>query len=92
MIKRMLAEMDVACTLLCDPSDVFDTPADGELHRHRVTGPEIADRTGLTHGSVRVNLHRGMELLRASLGITPPARPARPRAGTHSRPDDGSDE
>lgn len=29
-----------------------------------MTGPEIAERTGLTHGSVRVNLHRGMEILR----------------------------
>ena len=29
-----------------------------------MTGPEIAARTGLTHGSVRVNLHRGMEQLR----------------------------
>jgi RNA polymerase sigma-70 factor, ECF subfamily len=33
-----------------------------------MTGPEIAARTGLTHGSVRVNLHRGMEQLRAKLG------------------------
>jgi RNA polymerase sigma-70 factor (ECF subfamily) len=32
-----------------------------------LTGPEIAAHTGLTHGSVRVNLHRGMELLRAIL-------------------------
>jgi len=32
-----------------------------------MTGPEIAARTGLTHGSVRVNLHRGMEMLRAKL-------------------------
>jgi RNA polymerase sigma-70 factor (ECF subfamily) len=32
-----------------------------------MTGPEIAERTGLTHGSVRVNLHRGMQLLRAAL-------------------------
>jgi RNA polymerase sigma-70 factor, ECF subfamily len=32
-----------------------------------MTGPEIADRTGLTHGSVRVNLHRGMQLLREKL-------------------------
>jgi RNA polymerase sigma-70 factor (ECF subfamily) len=31
-------------------------------------GPEIAARTGLTPGSVRVNLHRGMALLRESLG------------------------
>src|SRR5262245_61470799 len=31
-------------------------------------GPEIAARTGLTHGSVRVNLHRGVALLRQRLG------------------------
>src|SRR5207302_9827588 len=30
-----------------------------------MTGPEIAERTGLTHGSVRVNLHRGIQQLRA---------------------------
>jgi RNA polymerase sigma-70 factor, ECF subfamily len=33
-----------------------------------MTGPEIAVRTGLTHGSVRVNLHRGMLQLRETLG------------------------
>ncbi len=33
-----------------------------------LTGPEIAARTGLTHGSVRVNLHRGMQQLRELLG------------------------
>jgi RNA polymerase sigma-70 factor (ECF subfamily) len=32
-----------------------------------LTGPEIASRTGLTHGSVRVNLTRGMTLLRPLL-------------------------
>jgi RNA polymerase sigma-70 factor (ECF subfamily) len=32
-----------------------------------MTGPEIASRTGLTPASVRVNLHRGMKLLRARL-------------------------
>lgn len=32
-----------------------------------MTGPEIAARTGLTHGSVRVNLYRGMQLLRERL-------------------------
>lgn len=32
-----------------------------------MTGPEIAARTGLTPGSVRVNLHRGMRQLRAAL-------------------------
>jgi RNA polymerase sigma-70 factor, ECF subfamily len=35
-----------------------------------MSGPEIAELTGMTHGSVRVNLHRGMELLRARLGWT----------------------
>ncbi|HWB81514.1 MAG TPA: sigma-70 family RNA polymerase sigma factor [Nannocystaceae bacterium] len=33
-----------------------------------MTGPEIALRTGMTAGSVRVNLHRGMKLLRTRLG------------------------
>jgi RNA polymerase sigma-70 factor (ECF subfamily) len=32
-----------------------------------LTGPEIAERTGMTHGSVRVNLSRGMKLLRQRL-------------------------
>ena len=32
-----------------------------------MTGPEIAIRTGLTSASVRVNLHRGMKLLREKL-------------------------
>ena len=32
-----------------------------------MTGPEIAQRTGLTPGSVRVNLHRGLQQLRARL-------------------------
>jgi RNA polymerase sigma-70 factor, ECF subfamily len=34
-----------------------------------MTGPEIAARTGLTAASVRVNLHRGMKLLREKLGV-----------------------
>ena len=32
-----------------------------------MTGPEISERTGLTPASVRVNLHRGMKLLREKL-------------------------
>ena len=32
-----------------------------------MTGPEIGARMGLTHGSVRVNLHRGMQMLREKL-------------------------
>jgi RNA polymerase sigma-70 factor (ECF subfamily) len=35
-----------------------------------MTGPEIAKRTGLKPESVRVNLHRGMKILRERLGIT----------------------
>jgi RNA polymerase sigma-70 factor (ECF subfamily) len=34
-----------------------------------MTGPEIAARTGLRPASVRVNLHRGMKLLRERLGL-----------------------
>ena len=33
-----------------------------------LTGPEIAEQTGMTPGSVRVNLHRGMKMLRERLG------------------------
>jgi RNA polymerase sigma-70 factor (ECF subfamily) len=33
-----------------------------------LTGPEIAEHTGMSAGSVRVHLHRGMTLLRARLG------------------------
>ncbi len=35
-----------------------------------MTGPEIAARTGLTHGSVRVTLHRGMQQLREKLATS----------------------
>ncbi len=34
-----------------------------------MTGPEIAARTGLTPASVRVNLHRGMKMLRERMGV-----------------------
>lgn len=39
-----------------------------------MTGPEIAVRTGLTPGSVRVNLHRGMQQLREKLAQAAPAK------------------
>jgi RNA polymerase sigma-70 factor (ECF subfamily) len=35
-----------------------------------MTGPEIASRTGLTPASVRVNLHRGVKLLREKMGVS----------------------
>jgi RNA polymerase sigma-70 factor (ECF subfamily) len=37
-----------------------------------MSGPEIAQRTGLQADSVRVNLHRGMKLLREALGGSRP--------------------
>jgi len=42
-----------------------------------MTGPEIADRTGMTPGSVRVNLHRGMQQLREKLSQPLPERHSR---------------
>jgi RNA polymerase sigma-70 factor (ECF subfamily) len=41
-----------------------------------MTGPEIASRTGLTAASVRVNLHRGVKLLREKMGVMSEPRPA----------------
>jgi RNA polymerase sigma-70 factor (ECF subfamily) len=53
-----------------------------------MTGPEIATRTGLKPGSVRVNLHRGMQQLReklakASLAGTLPPSGAKNSAEQH---------
>jgi len=42
-----------------------------------MTGPEIAARTGLTAGSVRVNLHRGMQQLREKLKTQSGSQPER---------------
>ncbi len=36
-----------------------------------LSGKEIAEQTGLTPDSVRVNLHRGMRMLRERLGLSP---------------------
>ena len=36
-----------------------------------LSGKEIAEQTGLTTDSVRVNLHRGMRMLRERLGLSP---------------------
>ncbi len=37
-----------------------------------MTGPEIAERTGMTAASVRVNLHRGLKQLRTKMGLSGP--------------------
>lgn len=42
-----------------------------------LTGPQIAQELGMTHGSVRVNLSKGMEQLRAALGWSAPWVPGR---------------
>jgi RNA polymerase sigma-70 factor (ECF subfamily) len=39
-----------------------------------MTGPEIAERMGIKHGSVRVNLYRGMQMLRERLEKKMPPR------------------
>lgn len=36
-----------------------------------LSGKEIAEQTGLTPDSVRVNLHRGLRMLRERLGLSP---------------------
>ncbi|HEX8545066.1 MAG TPA: nitrogenase molybdenum-iron protein subunit beta [Pseudomonas sp.] len=45
VIKRMLKDMDVDCTLLSDPSEVLDTPADGTFRMYAggTTQAEIKD-------------------------------------------------
>ncbi len=42
VLKRMMADMGVECSLLSDPSDVLDTPADGE-YRMYDGGTSIAE-------------------------------------------------
>jgi len=45
VIRRMLEQMDVSYSLLCDPSEVLDTPADGEYRMYAggTTQEEIKD-------------------------------------------------
>jgi RNA polymerase sigma-70 factor, ECF subfamily len=50
-----------------------------------LTGPEIAEHTGMTPESVRVHLHRGMKLLRERLGGEPDERRARSEARSGDR-------
>ena len=40
-----------------------------------MSGPEIAEHVGMTPESVRVNLHRGMKILRERLGIESEVEP-----------------
>ncbi len=74
---------DVAADLTVDPPprveavaalqairDLPDTYRETLIMRlvEGLTGPEIADHTGMSPDSVRVHLHRGMKLLRERLG------------------------
>lgn len=45
VLKRMMADMDVDATLLCDPTEVLDTPADGHFRMYAggTTMDEIKD-------------------------------------------------
>lgn len=56
---------DVLAVLLTLPAAYRETLAMRLVEG--LTGPQIAEATGLTHGSVRVNLSRGMKLLQEAL-------------------------
>lgn len=45
VLKRMMADMDVDATLLCDPTEVLDTPADGHFRMYAggTTMDEVKD-------------------------------------------------
>lgn len=63
------AEAEAALAAICDLPEAYRETLVMRLCEG-MTGPEIALRTGQTPGSVRVNLCRGMKLLRAKLGGT----------------------
>ena len=66
------AEMAQAAAILAAIRELPDAYRETLILRlvEGMTGPEIAARTGLTPGSVRVNLHRGMQQLREKLGAS----------------------
>ena len=51
-----------------------------------MSGAEIAERSGLTPASVRLNLHRGMKLLRGQMGPTRGSAPTGPGRGEPTCP------
>ena len=76
-----VTEQEAAMTLavLCTLPETYREPLTLRLVEG-MTGPEIAARTGLKHGSVRVNLYRGMQMLREKL-----AEKAAPTAGQYAK-------
>jgi RNA polymerase sigma-70 factor, ECF subfamily len=60
------AEANEVLALICELPEAYREPLILRFVEG-MTGPEIAERTGLAPASVRVNIHRGMKLLRARL-------------------------
>ena len=60
------AEANEVLALICELPEAYREPLILRFVEG-MTGPEIAVRTGLAPASVRVNIHRGMKLLRARL-------------------------
>lgn len=60
------AEANEVLALICQLPEAYREPLVLRFVEG-MTGPEIAERTGLAPGSVRVNIHRGMKLLRERL-------------------------
>jgi RNA polymerase sigma-70 factor (ECF subfamily) len=74
------AQAERACQLLAAIRTLPDSYSETLVLRlvEGMTGPQIAASTGLTHGSVRVNLTRGMGMLRDRLqemNLCPEASP-----------------
>lgn len=59
-------EAERLLAIICELPDALVEPLILRLVEG-LSGPEIAERTGLSPGYVRVNLHRGMKLLRQRL-------------------------
>jgi RNA polymerase sigma-70 factor (ECF subfamily) len=66
-------EAERLLALICELPDAHVEPLILRLVEG-LSGPEIAERTGLSPGYVRVNLHRGMKLLRQRLAQTGASR------------------
>ena len=66
-------EAERLLALICELPDALVEPLILRLVAG-LSGPEIAERTGLSPGYVRVNLHRGMKALRQRLEQTGPTR------------------
>ncbi|HEX8068424.1 MAG TPA: sigma-70 family RNA polymerase sigma factor [Pyrinomonadaceae bacterium] len=60
------AEANEVLAIICELPEAYREPLVLRLVEG-MTGPEIAERTGLAPASVRVNIHRGMKLLRERL-------------------------